>query len=418
MDDARDARWIQVFLALCAVGILVTGFASWTRPMTYNPMLPRVAIMALGLGISLAPELSSWAARHLRDLFWSWGVVATSWFLWVAWHHALSVDDIVGLLPIVSVTAAFATRPTQVAVLALTITTGIVSTLPLETHFSRDLAAMLLVFPAAAIGMLSVSRQRLQDGLEERVDARTIQLATAVARLEREMEERRSAEERADAANAAKSRFLANMSHELRTPLNAVRGYAELIEDAVADGDVEDVPRDLERIRRASDHLLGLIDQILDLTRIERGELDLTVGRVDVGDVVRAAVARVPSERLALDVPAGLVARADADRLGQIVGHLVDNALKFAPDGTVTVSGTAGERVTLTVTDEGPGVPEADRTRIFEPFVMGDASSTRARTGAGLGLALARDLALLMGGDLQLEPDGPGARFTVTLTAA
>ncbi|MCB9672019.1 MAG: HAMP domain-containing histidine kinase [Alphaproteobacteria bacterium] len=275
MDDARDARWIQVFLALCAVGILVTGFASWTRPMTYNPMLPRVAIMALGLGVSLAPELSSWAARHLRDLFWSWGVVAT-----------------------------------------------------------------------------------------------------------------------------------------------AVRGYAELIEDAVADGDVEDVPRDLERIRRASDHLLGLIDQILDLTRIERGELDLTVGRVDVGDVVRAAVARVPSDRLALDVPAGLVARADADRLGQIVGHLVDNALKFAPDGTVTVSGTAGERVTLTVTDEGPGVPEADRTRIFEPFVMGDASSTRARTGAGLGLALARDLALLMGGDLQLEPDGPGARFTVTLTAA
>jgi signal transduction histidine kinase len=235
-----------------------------------------------------------------------------------------------------------------------------------------------------------------------------------------------------EVANRAKSEFLAVMSHELRTPLNAIGGYAQLLELGLH-GPVNDAQREaLDRIQRSQRHLLGLISGVLDYSRLEAGKVAYHVVDVPVVEAVAEAEALVAPQLRAKGlgyawsgaVP-GLAVRADREKLQQILLNLLTNAVKFtdARDGTpgrIEVScALDGEgrdaRVRVCVRDTGDGIAPEKLEGVFEPFVQADQGLTRPHQGVGLGLAISRDLARGMGGDLTAE-SAPGAGTTLTLT--
>ena len=242
------------------------------------------------------------------------------------------------------------------------------------------------------------------------------------------MVEATAAHEKAEAASRAKSEFLAVMSHELRTPLNAIGGYAELMELGVHGPVTPEQRTDLERLQRSQRHLLGLINGVLNYSRVEAGAVQYAVQEVPL-----AAALAVCEEMTAPQFSARQIAfesaecdpalrvRADPDKLQQIVLNLLTNALKFTePGGRVTLGCVAGtDMVALTVTDTGHGIAPDQLSRVFEPFVQVDARLTRPHQGVGLGLAISRDLARGMGGELTAASIlGDGSTFTLTVPRA
>jgi GAF domain-containing protein len=243
-------------------------------------------------------------------------------------------------------------------------------------------------------------------------------LAIEHARLFRELEQK--GRELA-LASRHKSEFLANMSHELRTPLNAVLGYTELILDGIY-GEVPEKIRDvMTRIDRSGRHLLGLINDVLDLSKIEAGQLTLSLADYSMDEVVQTVVVALESvaaeKKLALtrevaaDLPRG---RGDDRRLGQVLLNLVGNALKFTDAGEVrVVAGVEDGHFHVAVADTGPGISAADQKRIFEAFQQVDSSLTRKKGGTGLGLSIARRIVELHGGRLWVESaPGNGSTFS------
>jgi signal transduction histidine kinase len=240
--------------------------------------------------------------------------------------------------------------------------------------------------------------------------------------------ELRRATEEAERASAAKAEFLAKMSHELRTPLNAVIGYSQiLLEDAAEENDVETVA-DLERIHGAGQHLLRLVNEVLDLSKIEAGKMELCEEPCDLAGLVRGLVEQVRplAERggnaIALEIHGepGLVL-CDGGKLRQALAQLLDNAVKFTERGRITVRlesglGVPREMITLQVRDTGIGIPEHQIAHLFENFTVAHDASNSKYGGTGLGLALSRKLCQLMGGDIQVESrPGEGSLFTISL---
>jgi signal transduction histidine kinase len=238
----------------------------------------------------------------------------------------------------------------------------------------------------------------------------------------------RAARAEAEAASRAKSDFLATMSHELRTPLNAIQGYAQLLEMEVH-GALTAAQRDaVARIDRSQQHLLGLINAVLNLARIESGRVEYACEPVavealcaSVDPLVRPLFDRRGLAYACAGVPPGLVARGDEEKARQVLLNLLSNAAKFtAAGGRVTLAAArdADGRVTLAVRDTGIGIPADKLGAIFDPFVQVDGSRTRRAEGTGLGLAISRDLARGMGGDLTVESTpGVGSTFTLALPA-
>ena len=258
------------------------------------------------------------------------------------------------------------------------------------------------------------------------------------AKITRDLTERMEAQERAiddarrlaevEGLSRAKSQFLASMSHELRTPLNAIGGYAELIEMGLGGSVTEQQREYLTRIRNSQQHLLRIINDLLNYSRIESGKLTYEQERVPLPAVIEAVTTMVgphaTGKTITMDTPPcreAVIAVADRLKVEQIVLNLVTNAVKFTPpSGRVTVACRDGaEQVQLTVTDTGPGIPAERIDDIFEPFVQLGRSLSSGPEGAGLGLAISRDLARAMKGDVTVEsPAGRGATFTLSLPKA
>ena len=276
---------------------------------------------------------------------------------------------------------------------------------------------------------LELSQQQLLDQAEE-LEAQSEELRTTNDQLLERSEELQRLRAVADEANRAKSVFLTMMSHELRTPLNAIGGYVQLLEMGIH-GPVTEAQADaLGRITRGQRHLLRLINDVLNLARIESGRVEYDIKRCVLRDVVDAVLPLVEPQLLArklrhqVDVSPGLAAYADRDKLQQVLLNLLSNAAKFTgAGGCVMVSGLIDdaqpERVYLRVTDTGIGIPADRLQHVFEHFVQVDDSHARRSEGTGLGLAISRDLARGMGGDLTVTSEADvGSSFTIALPRA
>ncbi|MFZ6029313.1 MAG: ATP-binding protein [Chloroflexota bacterium] len=267
--------------------------------------------------------------------------------------------------------------------------------------------------------------------------------------LQTELEERKRAEAAADAANRAKSTFLANMSHELRTPLNAVIGYSEMLEEDLRSEGLDDFIPDLQKVQIAGKHLLGLINDVLDLSKIEAGRMALELTDFDLSTMIANAISTViPSIQknandLVVHLPPdlGLIC-ADQSKVQQCLVNLLSNAAKFTMNGTITLDVGRSDRpgaahapsevdqmaqafvgisghdaiVFFRVADTGIGISEEQINKLFQPFTQIDPSATRKYGGTGLGLAITKRFCQLMNGDVSVESEaGKGSTFSIWL---
>ncbi len=246
-------------------------------------------------------------------------------------------------------------------------------------------------------------------------------LAIHNARLFREIEEKGR---ELESANQHKSEFLANMSHELRTPLNAILGYTELILDNIygaVPGKIQEV---LERLEKNGRHLLNLINDVLDLSKIEAGRLTLSLNEYSMEEVVKTVSTSVEALvadkdlKLKVEFPNDLtIGKGDEQRIAQVVLNLVGNAIKFADEGEVKIEvNVANETFLVSVHDTGPGITEANQQKIFDEFQQADGSSTRKKGGTGLGLSISKKIIDMHGGRIWVESTlGKGSIFRFTL---
>jgi signal transduction histidine kinase len=290
----------------------------------------------------------------------------------------------------------------------------------------RALLIVPLLRPGHIVGALVVRRKQPGEFPKSTIDlletfADQSVLAIQNARLFREIEEKGR---QLELASRHKSQFLANMSHELRTPMNAILGYTELILDNIYGEPAEKMRGVLERVQSNGRHLLGLINDVLDLSKIEAGQLTLSLNDYSLKDVVQSVFSAVESlataKKLALkvEVPAVLPpARGDAHRITQVLLNLVGNAIKFTEAGEVAINAsTQNGAFTVAVRDTGPGIAKADQAKIFEEFQQADNSSTRNKGGTGLGLAISKRIVELHGGRIWVESkEGQGSTFSFTL---
>lgn len=281
------------------------------------------------------------------------------------------------------------------------------------------------------INSMAVSLKRAQENLQEQVNFATSELRQTLIELERKNEELELERAKALSANTAKSQFLANMSHELRTPLNAIIGYSEMLEEDAADDGLENLVPDLKRINTAGRHLLTLINDILDLSKIEAGKVELYLETFTLSSVIDDVVNTIQpmtdknSNKLSIEFLSAIpTMHTDLTKLRQTLFNLLSNACKFTEYGTITVTIDSELRggvdwISFQVADTGIGMEPDQMRKVFEAFSQADASTTRKFGGTGLGLAISRRFCEMLGGEINVESlPGEGTTFTVLLPAS
>lgn len=257
-----------------------------------------------------------------------------------------------------------------------------------------------------------------EQNLSHAVDQRTMQLAES-------MKAAQQATIQAEEANTTKSKFLANMSHELRTPLNAIIGYSEMLIEEITDLGTPGLTPDVQKIHGAGQHLLGLINNILDLSKVEAGKVELFLEIFAIAPLLEEVtdtlhpLLRKNHNTLVVNCPDNIGSmRADITKLRQSLFNLLSNASKFTENGTITLAVERREMdwITFCVSDTGIGMTPEQQAKLFQSFTQADASTTRKYGGTGLGLAITRQFCEIMGGDIQVESEaGKGTTFTIRL---
>ena len=306
-----------------------------------------------------------------------------------------------------------------------------------EVAAAGALAPTVVADAAAALASQTEALRTLNNELSAAASTDISSAPTAFAQILRTLAERGEALERgvddlaharheADAANLAKSQFLANMSHELRTPLNAIIGYAEMLQEDAEDNGDETAVQDLNRILTAAKHLLALIGEILDLSKIEAGRMEAIAGKFDPVEMLEDLIETVRpissgngNEMRLNGSPLGGDVNTDSMKLRQCVLNLLSNAAKFTKSGRIDISFdrklyNGVEQLFITVRDNGIGMSKDHVSRLFQPFVQADPSITQQYGGTGLGLTITRRLAQLLGGDVTVKSAlGEGSAFTL-----
>ncbi len=263
-----------------------------------------------------------------------------------------------------------------------------------------------------------ISERRIQGG-------GTVAVYSDITELRQQNLELEKARELSEVANRTKSQFLANMSHELRTPLNAIIGYSEILQEDAADGGEEQLVTDLKKIEGAGRHLLGLINDILDLSKVEAGKMEVFIEEVDlptlleeVGAIIRPLVAK-SGNTLELSVAKDVGSmRTDRTKVKQCLLNVLSNASKFTQNGKLTLAIERTDRamVQMTISDTGIGMSTEQLGRLFQAFSQADASTTKKFGGTGLGLAITRHFCRLLGGDISVASRvGEGSTFIIVI---
>lgn len=383
-----------VWFAVCCVIAIVRG--------RMERALARRASLTIGAELTAIATITSAAWAVAPVLAWTahgyWSLMATATFLSAG-----------GLL----VATQFRHLPRRAVVVAspyLSVAVYVaLDTLP-TSAFWPVLAAGAVAGSAITTNILFGSVHKAQ------IDAFQAEQARLISELE-------VARDLANASSQTKSAFLATISHELRTPMNGVLGAAQLLEL----GDLNTQARDLVGIiRESGGSLARLLDDVLDFAKIEEGRLEVAPSNIDLHSLVRRIVTLWSGRAIEKDLTLNLEIdkevptwiHIDPVRLGQILHNLISNAVKFTERGAIAIHVKVkldGQRLRIAVHDNGPGIAEADRDRLFKAFSQIDGSSTRRHGGAGLGLAISRRIAALLGGNLWLAPGDRGACFVLDL---
>ncbi|MES2482327.1 MAG: ATP-binding protein [Pseudomonadota bacterium] len=429
-------------VALSLAGLTVASFlvrqqpstGLWVLLATWTVLWPHLAYL-----VAARAADSKWA--ELRNLGFDSAMLGF-------WTAVVRFDPMLGIAFLTAINAAnLSTGGVRFAVFGLmafavgSFAGGAVTGYMFEPNtnlFSTVLTALSILSYTTVFGLSShiavrrviATRRELQarNRLIEQ-QSREIEEAREAAETERRAAE--AARQAAEQANRTKSVFLANMSHELRTPLNAVIGYSEMLEEELVDeGAPESVLADLGKIKSAGRHLLGLINDVLDLSKIEAGRVELVYDNCDLAQLVDQVCSTshplIVANRNRLDVKlppeAGLL-RTDVTRLRQVLFNLLSNAAKFTSDGVITLTvrrepGPAGDRIVFDVQDTGIGMTQAQMDKLFQPFTQADSATTRKYGGTGLGLVISRRLCRMMGGDVTVRSTPEqGSCFTAVVLA-
>ena len=424
------------------VGSWVDNDVVFVTPLRHDPYAAFRRRIPLGsaLGLSLQQAAQGGQGRGL-DLDYRGKQVMAAWQYLpsLRWAMAVKIDTeevfapirkqrntvlIVGSITLlfVVVGALIVARSISKPIVSLTWVVRLIS--------GGDLKQEVLVGTNDEIGELSrafnkmtADLRQIYETIEETVHVRTRELHQSNEALE-------SARKDAEAANQAKSTFLANMSHELRTPLNAIIGYSEMLQEEAEDLGYTDFTPDLQKINAADKHLLALINDILDLSKIEAGRMDLYLETFDLAGMIQDVQITVQplveknANTLVVHRPDALGAmQADLTKVRQSLCNLLSNASKFTKQGTIALTVIRGavdgvDWLTFSVRDTGIGMTPTQMAKLFQAFAQAGASTARQFGGTGLGLAITKKFCQMMGGDVTVESElGKGSTFTIRLPA-